>query len=72
MDNNEKCFELSLLLTTIHETELRHRENSLIPILKDILKYEYAPLKQIAVVVMHRLFGDSQGKSIYAKHVFEK
>jgi hypothetical protein len=33
------------------------------PILKDILKYQYAPLKEIAIVVMHRLYTDSQGKN---------
>lgn len=54
-------FELSTLLDVFQETEIRHRENSLIPIMKDILKYQYAPLKQVAVVVMHRLFNDSQG-----------
>lgn len=53
---------LLLMLSVFEETELRDREESLMPILKDILKYKYAPLKQIAIVVMHRLFTDSQGK----------
>ncbi|GAN04326.1 conserved hypothetical protein [Mucor ambiguus] len=51
---------LLLMLSVFEETELRDREESLMPILKDILKYQYAPLKEIAIVVMHRLFTDSQ------------
>jgi hypothetical protein len=52
------------LLYLFDETELCDRENWLVPILKDILKYQYAPLKQAAVVVMHRVYNDSQGKRI--------
>ncbi|KAI8393697.1 uncharacterized protein BYT42DRAFT_609468 [Radiomyces spectabilis] len=49
------------MLTTIYEeTLLRQRENILMPILKDILRYQYAPLKRIAVVVMHRIYNDSE------------
>lgn len=56
---------LLLMLSVFEQTELRDREESLMPILKDILKYQYAPLKEIAIVVMHRLFTDSQGKNRY-------
>ncbi|RCI00637.1 hypothetical protein CU098_000902, partial [Rhizopus stolonifer] len=51
---------LFFMLQVFEQTELRDREESLMPILKDILKYQYAPLKQIAIVVMHRLFTDSE------------
>lgn len=53
------------MLSVFEETELRDREESLMPILKDILKYQYAPLQEIAIVVMHRLFTDSQGTSFF-------
>lgn len=65
MDGDDERFELSQLLATFQETELHHRENSLMPILKDMLKYEYAPLKQTAVIVMHRLFDDIQGRPVH-------
>ncbi|KAI7861289.1 inositol 1,4,5-trisphosphate/ryanodine receptor-domain-containing protein [Spinellus fusiger] len=48
------------LTAIFEETQLRQRENSLMPILKDILKYQYAPLKRIAVVVMHRIYSDCE------------
>ncbi|KAI7903144.1 uncharacterized protein BX663DRAFT_507611 [Cokeromyces recurvatus] len=51
---------LSCMLSVFEETGPRDREESLMPILKDILKYEYAPLKEIAIIVMHRLFTESQ------------
>jgi hypothetical protein len=35
------------------------------PILEDILKYEYAPLKQIVVIVMHRLYDDTEGEELH-------
>lgn len=62
---------LLLMLSVFEQTELRDREESLMPILKDILKYQYAPLKEIAIVVMHRLFTDSQGKNRYWFLLFE-
>ncbi|KAI8071483.1 hypothetical protein BC940DRAFT_345102 [Gongronella butleri] len=49
-----------MLSSIFSETVLRHRENSLMPILKDILKYQYAPLKQVAVRVMHRMYHDCE------------
>ena len=52
---------LKYILQVFDQTELRNREESLMPILKDMLKYQYAPLKHIAVVVMHRIFTDSEG-----------
>ncbi|KAI8365871.1 hypothetical protein EDC96DRAFT_509091 [Choanephora cucurbitarum] len=51
---------LKYILQVFDQTELRNREESLMPILKDMLKYQYAPLKHIAVVVMHRIFTDSE------------
>ncbi|CAO3631734.1 unnamed protein product [Cunninghamella blakesleeana] len=52
---------LSNILTTIFdETILRQRESGLMPILKDILKYQYGPLKRIAVAVMHRVYHDCE------------
>jgi hypothetical protein len=38
------------------------------PILEDILKYDYAPLKQIAVIVMHRLYDDTEGESMISSY----
>lgn len=61
---------LLLILSVFEQTELRDREESLMPILKDILKYQYAPLKEIAIIVMHRLFTDSQGKNRYQCFTF--
>ncbi|KAL0092132.1 IP3 receptor [Phycomyces blakesleeanus] len=59
--SSEPPFSLRTTLTTIfEETQLRQREKSLMPILKDILKYQYAPLKRIAVVVMHRIYNDCE------------
>lgn len=52
----------NILTTIFSETVLRQRESSLMPILKDILKYQYAPLKHVAVVVMHRMYHDCEGK----------
>ncbi|KAI8977223.1 hypothetical protein BDF20DRAFT_988226 [Mycotypha africana] len=52
--------ELHLITTIFKETQLRERENGLMPILKDLLKYQYTPLKEMAVIIMHRLFSDSQ------------
>ena len=51
----------AVLSTIFSETLLRQRENILMPIIKDILKYQYAPLKRIAAIVMHRIYNDSEG-----------
>ncbi|KAF7730560.1 hypothetical protein EC973_001941 [Apophysomyces ossiformis] len=59
--DNEPHHSLRTALTTIFdETLLRQRENVLMPIVKDILKYQYAPLKRVAVVVMHRIYNDCE------------
>ncbi|KAI9249172.1 hypothetical protein BDA99DRAFT_575816 [Phascolomyces articulosus] len=50
----------AVLSTIFAETILRQRENILMPIIKDILKYQYAPLKRIAAIVMHRIYSDSE------------
>lgn len=51
---------------------LRQRENSLMPILKDILKYKYAPLKRIAAIVMHRIYNDCEGIYVYHMIALER
>ncbi|ORX46527.1 hypothetical protein DM01DRAFT_321913 [Hesseltinella vesiculosa] len=57
----DPLFSLRNVLTNIFaDTMLRHRESGLMPILKDILKYQYAPLKQVGVRVMHRMYHDSE------------
>lgn len=53
----------NILTTIFNETILRQRESGLMPILKDILKYQYSPLKRIAVAVMHRVYHDCEGNS---------
>ncbi|KAG0179979.1 hypothetical protein DFQ29_001424 [Apophysomyces sp. BC1021] len=59
--DNEPHHSLRTTMTTIfEETLLRQRENVLMPIVKDILKYQYAPLKRVAVVVMHRIYNDCE------------
>lgn len=55
----------NILTTIFNETILRQRESGLMPILKDILKYQYGPLKRIAVVVMHRVYHDCEGIYLY-------
>jgi hypothetical protein len=68
-DATKKSLSLTSLLSIFQDTELHQHENSLMmPILKDVLKYEYAPLKQSAVVVMHRLFNNSQGTATDFPH----
>lgn len=54
-----------MLVSIFEETMLRQRENILMPILKDILRYQYAPLKRIAVIIMHRIYNDCEGMSCF-------
>lgn len=51
-----------MLVTIFYETNLLDREDVLMPILKDLLKYQYAPLKRAAVVVLHRIYNDCEGQ----------
>ncbi|ORZ24144.1 hypothetical protein BCR42DRAFT_402338 [Absidia repens] len=59
----------NVLTTIFSETVLRQRESSLMPILKDILRYQYAPLKHVAVVVMHRMYHDCEDLFNKSAHV---
>ena len=61
MDNQLQHSPHAALTTIFEETMLRQRENTLMPYIKDILKYKYAPLKRIAAIVMHRIYNDSEG-----------
>ncbi|KAI9493708.1 hypothetical protein BDB00DRAFT_822221 [Zychaea mexicana] len=60
VDNELQHSPHAALNTIFTETMLRQRENILMPIIKDILKYQYAPLKRIAAIVMHRIYSDSE------------
>ncbi|KAI9318767.1 hypothetical protein BX666DRAFT_2026190 [Dichotomocladium elegans] len=59
-DNKLQHSPRLVLASIFEETILSQREDILMPILKDILKYQYGPLKRIAVIIMHRIYNDSE------------